>query len=47
MTVANLLTSLSVNEFWKLVSIWWSCEQKCSIFFYSDSGICWVLSPTH
>jgi len=26
--ITNSLLSLSVEEFWKLVSIWWSCGQE-------------------
>ena len=32
--VANFLINLSVQEFWKSVSSWWSYGQKSSVLFY-------------
>ena len=39
--VTNLLLSLTVKEFWKLVNIWWSCGQELGIlFFLTHSVVC-------
>jgi len=40
--IANVLVSLSVKEFWKSVSIWWSYRQEHSGFlFYRTTQLCY------
>jgi len=41
--IANSLMSLSVKEFWKLVSIWQSYGQKSSVLFFWFSDM-WIWS---
>ena len=41
MTIANLLQSVTVKEFWKSVNIWWSWRQEYSVLvFLTQSVVC-------